>query len=596
MPPEKRRSERSENFLIVEFRSFNKTTEYSLGVTNNISRDGFSLDSQIFDFKKGEIIECNLKQSDGKFSVSAIGEIVWRKASWYNCTAGIIFKEIDEDAKNRIAEFVATGKNMLPGSSFNKDGDSLMTTENREGFSSQAGVEEKDLLIKAFQRTDKDIPERDDKSDTNTDFQSFNAIDEAKNNDTIETEKTVNALASDADINVYQDKGKPSYSKPEPAHDIPVASEIKKKINRLYIPTVTVIIIAIGVVLYLRSGFLEERDNSIIPPPANPDILQHIYTAPSSVSEDENKTNTLANQKMTETARSQNALIQENKQNRLDKPLDLSTKDIYLDEPAATANVQSGQAPLQKLPETEQLPATGANNGTPEDFGTKTLIPDIPVKAGKETESVVETKAEPVLVPALQQKNIITYKDTFSDNSNNWGIFDTNMASTTIKNGEYFIQNKRKKGPYIIFNRYDLPIDLNFVSEASIRPVTNLSNYSYGLVVKTPNNRSYGFVFGAKDSLNNYTFQIRENGFYSISKYKNGSLQELANGKIKKTAYNHGGINVLKIAKKDNKMQFYINENIIDEIPDLSFFGNKAGFIVEGELIIAVDNFVTQIQ
>lgn len=127
--------------------------------------------------------------------------------------------------------------------------------------------------------------------------------------------------------------------------------------------------------------------------------------------------------------------------------------------------------------------------------------------------------------------------------------------------------------------------------------MTNPGNYSYGLIIaKSPENRSYGFVFGAKDSLNNYTFQIRENGFYSISKYKNGSLQELANGKIKKTNYNQGGINVLKIAKKDNKVQFYINDNITDEIPDLSFFGNKAGFIVDGELRIAVDNIFTQIQ
>ena len=596
MPPEKRRSERSEIFLIVEIKSLNKTKEYSLGVTNNISRDGFSLDTQIFDFKKGEIVECNLKHSDSNFSVSAIGEIVWRKDSWYNCTAGIIFKEIDEDAKNRIAELVAKGKNVLAGSSLNKAGDSLMTTENPERFSSQASVEEKDLLIKAFQRTDKDIPGPDDKSDTNTDVQSCNAIDEAKNNDTVETEKTVNALASDEDINVHQDKWEPSNNEPALTRDIPAASEIKKKINRLYIPIVTVIIIAIGVVLYLRSGFLKERDNSIVTSPANPDFPQHIYTAPPSVSEDENKTDTLPNQKLTETAGPQNAMIQENKQNRLDRPLDLSAKDIYVDEPAATANVQSGQAPLQKLPETEQLPATVANNGTPEDIGTKTLIPDIPVKTGKETEPVVEAKTEPVLVPALQQKNITTYKDTFSDNSNNWGIFDSNMASTAIKNGEYFIENKRKKGPYITFYRYDLPVDLSFVAEASIRPVTNLSNYSYGLVVKSPDNRSYGFVFGAKDSLNNYTFQIRENGFYSISKYKNGSLQELANGKIKKTAYNHGGINVLKIAKKDNKVQFYINDNIIDEIPNLSFFGNKAGFIVEGELKIAVDNIFTQIQ
>lgn len=590
---EKRRSERSDIFLIVEFKPSNKTTEYSLGVTNNISRDGFSLDSQRFDFEKGEIIECYLKHSDSKLSVSAIGEIVWRKDSWYNCTAGINFKKIEEDAKNRIADLLTVEKNKLMGLSYDKYDDSSMTRESRERFSSQANAEEKDLLLKAFQRTDMDIPDPDDISDTNTDLQSCNAADETINNDAIETERKVNVLASDADIYVYQDKGKPSCNKPALNHDIPEASEIRKKMNRSYIPAVTVILIAIGVVLYLISGSLKERDNSIIPSPANPDFFQQTIIDHPSVSENETKTNASANQELTGTARSQNAMIQENKQDRSNQPSDLSTKGIHRDGSVATA---SGNIPLQKLPEAEQFPAADTNNGTSEHYSAKTLTPDIPVKTGKEAGSVVETKMEPVSVPPLQQKNITTYKDTFSDNANNWDMLDTNMASTTIKNGEYLIENKRKKGPYIIFYRYDLPVDSDFVAEASIRPVTNPSNYSYGLIVKNPENHSYGFVFGAKDSLNNYTFQIRENGFYSISRYKNGSLQELANGKIKKTAYNQGGINVLKISKKDNKVQFYINDNITDEIPDLSFFGNKAGIIVEGELKIAVDNVFTQIQ
>lgn len=147
-----------------------------------------------------------------------------------------------------------------------------------------------------------------------------------------------------------------------------------------------------------------------------------------------------------------------------------------------------------------------------------------------------------------------------------------------------------------MFYHYDFPLDLNFTTEVSIRAVRSAGSYSYGLVVKNSDKHSYGLVFGAKDTLNNYTFQIRENGFYAISKYKNGALKELSSGKIKDTAYNQNASNILKIVRQGNNTRFFINDNFIDEISNLSFFGNKAGFIVDGESKIAVNKIRTQIQ
>jgi hypothetical protein len=268
-------------------------------------------------------------------------------------------------------------------------------------------------------------------------------------------------------------------------------------------------------------------------------------------------------------------------------------KDITSDKSAAVA---AGHASLQRPPETEELPIKGNNNEIRDNPFPKIVVPPIPSDTVKKTEPVVETSVQRAEVPVLPHKNTIIHKDTFSDDTDNWDIFDTTMASATIKDGEYLIENKRKQGPHIIFYRYDLPVDSSFVAEASMRPITDLGDYSYGLVVKIPDNHSYGFVFGAKDAFNNYTFQIRGNGLYSIGRYKNGSLQELANGKINKTVYNQLGGNVLKIVRKDNMVRFYINDSLTAEIPDLSFFGNKAGLIVEGELKIAVDDIFTEIQ
>jgi hypothetical protein len=73
-------------------------------------------------------------------------------------------------------------------------------------------------------------------------------------------------------------------------------------------------------------------------------------------------------------------------------------------------------------------------------------------------------------------------------------------------------------------------------------------------------------------------------------------LQALSSGKIKDTAYNQNASNILKIVRQGNNTRFFINDNFIDEISNLSFFGNKAGFIVDEESKIAVNKIRTQIQ
>jgi len=603
MPLEKRKSDRSDIFLIVEFKQSNNTTEYSLGVTNNFSVDGFCLDSQRFDFKEGETIECKLKHSDTRLSVSAVGEIVWRRDSWYNCTAGIKFKETEEKTKGRIAEFIAAVKEKHNGSSFIEGNDPLLAQTDQGKDSSQTGAGDNDILFKAVQVANNEIPGSQNKSNADTECESCKAADETRNNGKGREAAAVKDSASEKDSYIYHDKEKPSYNEHTDTHDIAGTSEVKKKTYRLYVPIAAFIIIAAGVVLYVMSG--DERDNSVITAPANPDLIQHIYNEPDSVTKNEPQTKTSADQEIAETAQSQNALVRESKEETPGQASDIPAKDITIDEPAA---VVANQAAVQKLPEAERLPEIeklpekenqsikGGKNEIRDNPAPKILVPPIPSATVKKIEPVVETRVQPVAVPALPHKDVIIHKDTFSDDTNNWDIFDTTMASASIKDGEYLIENKRKMGPHIIFYHYDLPGDSSFVAEASIRPVTDLGDYTYGLVVRSPDNYSYGFVFGAKDTFNNYSFQIRENGLYSIRKYENGSMHELSSGKVKSSVYNKTGTNVLKIVRKDSTTQFYINDIITADIPNLSFFGNRAGLIIEGELKIAVDNVYTEIQ
>lgn len=111
MESERRQSERSDVFLIVEFRPLNKKAEFHQGVTENISFKGFNFDSQTHSFNTGEILEFKLKHPQRDLSVSFPGEIVWKREAWYKSVTGVKFKDIDAGIENKIKELILSLSN-----------------------------------------------------------------------------------------------------------------------------------------------------------------------------------------------------------------------------------------------------------------------------------------------------------------------------------------------------------------------------------------------------------------------------------------------------------------------------------------------------
>jgi len=106
--PEKRLSERSDVFLIVEFRPIRHAYEYSLGVTNNCSCEGFNFESHYHGLKRGDILEFNLKHPLIDLSVPAVGEVVWKKEVWYARVTGVKLRNMDPEAHERISELISS--------------------------------------------------------------------------------------------------------------------------------------------------------------------------------------------------------------------------------------------------------------------------------------------------------------------------------------------------------------------------------------------------------------------------------------------------------------------------------------------------------
>ncbi|MBI4653408.1 MAG: DnaJ domain-containing protein [Nitrospirae bacterium] len=185
--------------------------------------------------------------------------------------------------------------------------------------------------------------------------------------------------------------------------------------------------------------------------------------------------------------------------------------------------------------------------------------------------------------PEPLSRKFMRTEEQFDNNANNWEIFNITMASARIEGGKYYIENKRETGVYIILHHADFPSVNDFIIETSIKTEKASGNYSYG------------FVLGASDANNSYVFQFIANEFYSIKRYNKGVSQELAGGKIGSTVINKNSFNTLKVEKHGSTIRFYINDYYVAEVSNISLFGKKIGFFIEGLSEISVDYTRSQI-
>jgi outer membrane protein OmpA-like peptidoglycan-associated protein len=107
---EKRKYTRTDIFLIIHFRLVHNLYEYAVGISRNYSDEGFCMESQNFDCRPGQILECTVKHPESDSSVSILGEIVWKKDGWYNAVMGVQFLHTEEKTVKALREMLHAGR------------------------------------------------------------------------------------------------------------------------------------------------------------------------------------------------------------------------------------------------------------------------------------------------------------------------------------------------------------------------------------------------------------------------------------------------------------------------------------------------------
>ena len=181
----------------------------------------------------------------------------------------------------------------------------------------------------------------------------------------------------------------------------------------------------------------------------------------------------------------------------------------------------------------------------------------------------------------VKEEKIVEFEEPFNDNANKWDLFNTMVASAQIKDGEYQIENKRKRGLHFVFNEYGFPHDSDFTIEVDIKKEKGSKG-------------AYGFALGASDAFNNHVILIDGNKF-NLIRNRNGVPRKLTSVAIGKGIIKTRSFNRLKIEKNGDSIRLYINDYFIHEVLNISFDGDKIGFVVGGGSKISVEKMRSQI-
>lgn len=169
-----------------------------------------------------------------------------------------------------------------------------------------------------------------------------------------------------------------------------------------------------------------------------------------------------------------------------------------------------------------------------------------------------------------------TFEENFSNNTNDWDLYNSDKTSASIANKSLILTSYTKAGAA----RYiSLPTNSeDFVIDATL----NISKLKSG--------DKAGIIYGFKDWQNYNFFLISTSGFYVGMVYEGivaMKTEGMFSADIRKSESN-----IIKILGMGEKNIYSINGVMQYSTEKTRNFGNKIGFSVSGENTITIENFI----
>ena len=185
-----------------------------------------------------------------------------------------------------------------------------------------------------------------------------------------------------------------------------------------------------------------------------------------------------------------------------------------------------------------------------------------------------------LLITTTAVSQEIIFEDNFDDDKNKWTSNNENYVSY-LKNGKLIIENNDPtKTKWHLYNLNFNADQNDFDIETTMSVLKSEKDFnSYGLVWSCYNDNSYYRVAQITPDKQNQLYEYYNSNFTYNKKWK-----------VEKSIKGYNGSNKLKIIKRANIVKFYINDVLVNQSGDHSYFGSKFGFILDAKMKIEIEN------
>lgn len=181
----------------------------------------------------------------------------------------------------------------------------------------------------------------------------------------------------------------------------------------------------------------------------------------------------------------------------------------------------------------------------------------------------------------VQAQTAILIDEKFDNDTGAWQIFDNENYSAKIRGGAYILESKKE-------------LYKNFYKYLYVNPKKDFRiEMKITLLAQGEKNYGFGLVWGSS-YMKQYYFTLSKTGYYIIYEF-NGYTKKLkyiqkwqTESLIKKRL---GEANILAIEKKENTLHFFINDDVVFNMPFKTFFGSNIGISLSNNTKVAIDYF-----
>lgn len=170
----------------------------------------------------------------------------------------------------------------------------------------------------------------------------------------------------------------------------------------------------------------------------------------------------------------------------------------------------------------------------------------------------------------------------FTDNKRDWSTNDNEKARLAIENGDYVFDHKRTFNGWSSSKEIKIDTKRDFYILASFKKISGILDNGYGI------------TFGRKDNNKEFNYVVTGNGSYGIWDWRDGKSTNMTSANKTWSSSSaikegNGVYNTLKIEKRGNTLNFYINNTLVESPTFREFYGDRIGFVVYKQQKIAIN-------